>query len=60
VIEVDWSSTSIAHLCELIPGVSSPGPRRSRFVSDEPLEAFRAFVAMSIVASAVGSQPPNS
>jgi D-amino peptidase len=58
VIEVEWSSTSIAHLCELIPGVTSTASRRSHVESPDVVEAFRAFVAMSILAGAASDQLP--
>jgi D-amino peptidase len=57
-IDVEWSSSSIAHLCELIPGVISSGARRSRFEGANVIEVYRAFVAMSIIANATGEQPP--
>jgi D-amino peptidase len=60
VIEVEWSSTSIAHLCELIPGVTSTASRRSHVEGPDVVDAYRAFVAMCIIAGAAGQQLPYS
>jgi D-amino peptidase len=60
-LEIEWSSTSIAQLCALVPGVQiAETPRTTRWEAANILEALDVLVVTTTLAVAVGDQAPYS
>jgi D-amino peptidase len=59
-IEVAWSSTTIAVHCALIPGVQQTGEREVAYTGTDVLDAYRTFIAMTIIAGSLAPHPPYS
>jgi D-amino peptidase len=57
-IAVVWASPSVAAHCALIPGVRQVSDREVAYTGETVLDAYRTFVAMSIVAGSVAPHPP--
>ncbi|MEV4252773.1 M55 family metallopeptidase [Spirillospora sp. NPDC049652] len=51
---VDWSSTSIAQSCEVVPGVRLTGPRTTEFTTDDFHEIVGLLGVWSTIAGEVG------
>jgi D-amino peptidase len=54
VVEIDFDRGVLADHAAIVPGAERVGDRTVRFASDDPLVAFRAFLAMNRLAVAVG------
>jgi|SRR5579875_178375 len=52
-LNVTWRSTSIAALCENVPGVHRVAPRETSFRSDDYAELYRVFIALGLLATTV-------
>lgn len=50
-LRVDWRSTSIAALCESVPGVERVSPREVQFRSADYEELYRAFIVLGLLAT---------
>lgn len=50
-LRVDWRSTSIAALCEGVPGVERVSPREVQFQSADYEELYRAFIVLGLLAT---------
>jgi D-amino peptidase len=53
-IEVDYAIGVRADFGAVVPGATRVGDRTVRFVADDPVDAFRGFLAINRLASAVG------
>jgi D-amino peptidase len=53
VIEVDYAKGVVADFAAIVPGAERVGDRGVRYVSDDPVTAFRGFLAGNRVASTV-------
>ena len=53
-IEVDYAIGARADFGAVVPGATRVGDRTVRFVADDPVDAFRGFLAINRLASAVG------
>ncbi len=49
-LRVDWSSTSIAALCENVPGVERVSSREVQYTSDDYSELYRLFLVLGALA----------
>ena len=54
VVEIDFARGVLADHAAILPGAERVGDRTVRFSADDPLVAFRAFLAMNRLAGAVG------
>ena len=54
VVEIDFGRGVLADHAAIVPGAERVGDRTVRFSADDPLVAFRAFLAMNRLAVAVG------
>jgi D-aminopeptidase len=54
VVEIDYARGVVADHPAIVPGAERVGDRIVRFRADDPLLAFRGFLAMNRLASAVG------
>ena len=54
VIEVDYAKGVVADHAAIVPGAERVGDRGVRFTSDDPVTAYRGFLAGDRLASAVG------
>ena len=54
VVEIDFDRGVMADHAAIVPGAERVGDRTVRFTADDPLVAFRAFLAMNRLAVAVG------
>jgi D-amino peptidase len=54
VIEVDYAKGVRADFGAIVPGAERVGDRTVRFVADDPVDAYRGFLAINRLASAVG------
>jgi D-amino peptidase len=52
----EWNSTTIASICECIPGVAKPTPRTTEYRAGSPSEAMPVIVAQLLLALQVGQQ----
>jgi D-amino peptidase len=52
-LRVDWSSTSIAALCENVPGVRRVSAREVEYRSDDYGELYRMFIVLGLLATVV-------
>jgi D-amino peptidase len=52
----EWNSTTIAAMCECIPGVRKPTPRTTEYTVAQPSEAMPVIVAQLLLALQVGQQ----
>jgi D-amino peptidase len=52
----EWNSTTIASICECIPGVAKPTPRTTEYRAAAPSEAMPVIVAQLLLAMQVGQQ----
>jgi hypothetical protein len=52
----EWNSTTIASICECIPGVAKPTPRTTEYRASSPSEAMPVIVAQLLLALQVGQQ----
>lgn len=52
-LRVDWSSTSIAALCESVPGVRRVSAREVEYRSDDYAELYRVFIVLGLLATVV-------
>jgi D-amino peptidase len=60
-VEIEWSSSSIAQTCALIPGVEIGGTARTiRWEASDALQALDLLVVTTTLAVAVGQQAPYS
>lgn len=60
-LEIEWSSTSIARMGALVPGVTcEPGARTTRFTGADMPAVLDVLIVLSALASSVGQQPPYS
>jgi D-amino peptidase len=55
-LRVNWSSTSIAALCENVPGVRRVSAREVQFRSNDYSEVYRLFIALGLLATVA---PPH-
>jgi D-aminopeptidase len=53
-IEVDYATGVRADFGAIVPGADRTADRTVRFVGDDPVAAYRGFLAMNRLASAVG------
>ena len=54
VVEIDFGQGVLADHAAILPGAERIGDRTVRFSAEDPLVAFRAFLAMNRLAVAVG------
>ncbi len=54
IVEIDFARGVLADHAAIVPGAERVGDRTVRFSADDPLVAFRAFLAMNRLAVAVG------
>ena len=54
VVEIDFARGVVADHAAIVPGAERLGDRTVRFAADDPLVAFRGFLAMNRLAGAVG------
>jgi D-amino peptidase len=54
VVEIDFGRGVVADHAAIVPGSERVGDRTVRFSADDPIVAFRAFLAMNRLAGAVG------
>ena len=54
VVEIDFGRGVVADHAAIVPGSERVGDRTVRFAADDPLVAFRGFLAMNRLAGAVG------
>jgi len=52
----EWNSTTIASICEGIPGVTKPTPRTTSYTATTPSEAMPVIVTQLLLALQVGQQ----
>jgi D-aminopeptidase len=52
----EWNSTTIASICDCIPGVAKPTPRTTEYRASSPSEAMPVIVAQLLLALQVGQQ----
>ena len=52
----EWNSTTIAAICECIPGVAKPTPRTTAYTAASPSEAMPVIVAQLLLGLQVGQQ----
>ncbi|HET7168278.1 MAG TPA: M55 family metallopeptidase [Candidatus Limnocylindrales bacterium] len=52
-IEIDYARATVADHAAIVPGAVRVGDRTVRFASDDPVEAFRGFLAMNRLAGSV-------
>jgi D-amino peptidase len=52
----EWNSTTIASICECIPGVAKPTPRTTEYRASSPSQAMPVIVAQLLLALQVGQQ----
>ena len=53
VIDIEYARGTVADHAAVVPGAVRVGDRTVRFSSDDPVDAFRAFLAMNRLAGAV-------
>jgi len=56
-LEVDLFYTVMADLCELMPGIERRGPRTIGYASDDYLEVFKLFLAVTTIAGTAIVEP---
>lgn len=56
-LRVEWSSTSAAAACDLVPGVKRVAPRVTEYVSVDYLELYRLFQALLALARSATRMP---
>lgn len=52
----EWNSTTIAAICECIPGLAKPTPRMTEYRASSPSEAMPVIVTQLLLALQVGQQ----
>jgi len=52
----EWNSTTIASICECIPGIAKPTPRTTEYRASAPSQAMPVIVAQLLLALQVGQQ----